>query len=83
MENHSRPPKEIPPLYTLENLKVRIRHRLNSFWELRVHRMYSYLGIPMKARSSEGREKAREERRRSYESYVDGGGLIEEVSKYS
>lgn len=78
-EKHGHPPEEIPSIYTKDSLILRIQRRLNTVWELRTHRIYQYLGIPMKARSKDEDEK--EERLRSFKSYVKAGGLIKEVSK--
>lgn len=48
----------IPSIYTKDSLILRIQRRLNTVWELRTpHRIYQYLGIPMKARSKDEDEK--------------------------
>lgn len=70
-------PDELPDEFTVDGLTERLRRRLNSFWELRAHRLHSYLGMPSKARSK-GAEKER--RLRAYKSYVEAGGLMHEVS---
>jgi len=66
---------------TLESLTTQVRERMRHFWESRMQRFYSFLGMPMKARCPPGPEKER--RLRPYKEYIARNGLGEEVCLFT
>jgi len=66
---------------TLESLTEQVKVRMRKFWESRMQRILSFLGMPMKARGHEGPEKDR--RIRTYKEYLSQGGVAKEVSLFT
>jgi hypothetical protein len=66
---------------TLAPLTEQVKVRMRKFWESRMQRILSFLGMPMKARGHEGPEK--EGRVRTYKEYLSQGGVAKEVSLFT
>ena len=64
--------------FSKEALTAQVKFRMRHFWESRMQRLYSFLGMPMRAKGADADQVLL-----TYRSYKAAGGEEEEVSLFT